>query len=290
MTKNETESSSAFVVVSRKSLIVGFTLTAILSFFAGYLWGYEGSSPQGKLVTSVEADSKKIVSEEKMVLDSSGKVNIANPVDTPGVIPKELIPRPSEQNTASRKQAEPQVKPEEPANRADVKKDMKTTEPAKKVVLAMSRKPEVPTEKKPDQPQSTAVDTGAEVKQPQGQKEQAAEKPKKTATKKIKDTTKKKSGIKSGKKSHQKVAENKQANRMYSVQVGSFLDPKKALRLKEDLQGKGYTAHIVTARQPSGKTFSKVRIGGYRVKSDAEEIMPGLRKLGLDCIIVPAQK
>jgi len=40
----------------------------------------------------------------------------------------------------------------------------------------------------------------------------------------------------------------------------------------------------------SGKTWSRVRIGAYRVKADAEEIMPKLRGMGLECVIVLAQK
>ena len=79
MTEQGSESSSSsFVIVSRKVLIAGIVGISILSFGIGYLLGYGGTSAN-KLVKLVEADNKAIPSEERTVLDASGKPTMVPP-------------------------------------------------------------------------------------------------------------------------------------------------------------------------------------------------------------------
>jgi cell division protein FtsN len=289
MTKKAPESSSAFVVVSRKTLIISMIGIAVLSFASGYFWGYEGS-PSDKLVRSVDADSKKAFSEEKTVLDSAGKPAVIDHMATPDSIPKELIPRPAGQNMTAQTPAEPLRNPGPPVNTQDEKKDLKkdAIRAEKKIEFAMAQNKQIDIDKVSDK--APNADSPTEAKQQKAKKEQVAEIHKKGAAKKARTVTKKKSEKKMKGKSKQKNAEIKHANKLYSVQVGSFLDRQKAIRLKDDLNGKGYTAHIVTSSPASGKVFSRVRIGAYRIKADAEEIVPKLTVMGLSCVIVPAQR
>jgi DedD protein len=286
MNKNITEGHSAFVVVSRKTIIISLIGTSLLSFASGYLLGYEGS-PSDKLVTRVEADSKKVVSEEKTVLDASGKTKAAEPVVTPGVIPKELIPRPSVQNRQPPKQTAEQVKPEpevgksdevgRPPQKTDAVRDGKASaekpRTEQKIVVEKREDKAAPEKLKLREPQKA---------QAQGKKKHMkAGKPQAYAKKKAVERLK-------GKRGRAKALSGTTEKR-YSVQVGSFLDPQKAARLRQDLQGKGYTAHIVPPSAGGGK-YHKVRIGAYSIKADAEELLPKLRKTRLDCIVVPAWK
>jgi|WetSurMetagenome_2_1015567.scaffolds.fasta_scaffold00054_48 cell division protein FtsN len=288
MTNKTTESSSAFVVVSRRTLIVSVLGAALLSFAAGYFLGYEGS-PSDKLIRKVDADNKTVVSEEKTVLDSSGKPNVVDPGATPGAIPKELIPRPAGQNRTAQKSTESQPKSVSPAIQDAVKKDVKIdTVPAEnKDGAARAQAGQTRSEKKTEQKQAAGR---IEIKKTPEKKAQVADIKKKAAAKKPQAATKKKPVKKAKEKRKQKTVGAKKSERLYSVQVGSFLDPQKATRLKEDLQGRGFTAHIVTGSNARGKTYSKVRIGAYRIKTDAEELFPKLKKMGLECVIAPTHK
>jgi cell division septation protein DedD len=82
MIKKVTERSSAFVVLSRKTLIIGMIGIAVISFALGYFFGY-GAPSSEKLVKHVEAVSKAAPSEEKAVSDSAGK-----PAEGPAVATK----------------------------------------------------------------------------------------------------------------------------------------------------------------------------------------------------------
>jgi cell division protein FtsN len=84
MIKRVTERSSAFVVLSRRTLIIGMVGVAVISFALGYFFGYGGPS-SGKLVRHVEAVSKVVPPEEKTVPDSSGK---------PAAVPAEATKKP----------------------------------------------------------------------------------------------------------------------------------------------------------------------------------------------------
>ena len=72
MIKKVTERSSAFVVLSRKTLITGIIGIAVISFALGYFFGY-GSPSSGKLVKHVEAVSNGVPSVEKAVPGLTGK-------------------------------------------------------------------------------------------------------------------------------------------------------------------------------------------------------------------------
>ena len=64
MIKKVSERSSAFVVISRKTLISGMAGIAVLSFAFGYFLGYGGPTSE-KMVRHVQADNKAVPSEEK---------------------------------------------------------------------------------------------------------------------------------------------------------------------------------------------------------------------------------
>ena len=156
MIKKVTERSSAFVVVSRKTLISGMAGIAVLSFAFGYFLGYGGPSSE-KMVRNVQADNKVVVSEEKTVLDSSGKPTIVMPPSTPDAIPKEPLTRPAEQNKAAAKPEESQKKTEAavPAKveLKEVKKDVPGSQ--NKVEAAPAQTTQKPQDKMADKPQGT---------------------------------------------------------------------------------------------------------------------------------------
>ena len=73
---------------------------------------------------------------------------------------------------------------------------------------------------------------------------------------------------------------------LYAVQVGAFSAPAKARRLKDQLSEKGYKAFITALTPESGKTLSSVRIGHYTTRKEAEELVSGLKKRGIEGIVV----
>jgi|WetSurMetagenome_2_1015567.scaffolds.fasta_scaffold00600_11 cell division protein FtsN len=290
MTKKGTERASAFVVVSRKTLIVGMFATAVLSFAAGYFIGYDGPSSE-KIVRPVEADNKKTVSAEKTVLDSSGNPAVVAPPSTPDPIPKEFVPASDAGGRTAQKPVEPMKITRDPAPVQKIESKGITKEtPAtvKKTDVAPVQDPQTPKEKITGKTRSPGAGSLADAKRPQGKKEQVSGIRKKTGKIQPRIAVNKKPSRKDKGKPKQKPAVKSRANKLYSVQVGSFLDPGKAVRLKEALDGKGFTAHIITGSGASGKSFSRVRIGAYRIKADAEELIPKLRAMGLECVIVPA--
>ena len=75
-----------------------------------------------------------------------------------------------------------------------------------------------------------------------------------------------------------------------SLQAGSFRDAKKAEQLKQQLDEKGYKAYIMTYSPARGKTFSRVRLGSFESKEDAETVIQELKDMGLEGIIVRGQR
>jgi cell division protein FtsN len=80
------------------------------------------------------------------------------------------------------------------------------------------------------------------------------------------------------------------SRKIYVLQVGAFQDPQKAVLLKKDLSAKGYTASITSIALESGKTFSRVRVGPYATKKEAETMQSHLKGRGIECVVFPSAK
>jgi cell division protein FtsN len=67
----------------------------------------------------------------------------------------------------------------------------------------------------------------------------------------------------------------------YSVQVGSFQDLEAARRLLNTLKRKGFSPSIITpVHFPDGATWYRVRVGNSLLRSDAERLAQGIKKIG----------
>ena len=97
----------------------------------------------------------------------------------------------------------------------------------------------------------------------------------------------KKQEVKSALKTPSVKAVKRNTRKSYVLQVGAFQDPKKAERLRKDLNAKGYAVSITTVSPGPGRTFSRVRLGPYTTKEEAEEIHSTLKGRGLEGIVVP---
>jgi outer membrane protein assembly factor BamD (BamD/ComL family) len=73
----------------------------------------------------------------------------------------------------------------------------------------------------------------------------------------------------------------------FTVQVGSFLDKEKALRLVEELKNRDQYAYTVAIDAPGGKTFYRVRVGQMTSLGDAQALENELTKLGYPTLIFP---
>jgi DedD protein len=286
MIKKVAERSSAFVVVSRKTLITGMAGIAVLSFAMGYYLGYGGPSTE-KMVRHVQADSKVVSSEEKTVLDSSGKPTIVMPPSTPDAIPKEHIPRPAEQNKTVTPPAEPLKKPETAVpQKAETKDIKKNGDIQKKVEPPPMQAAQKPTDKVPERPQAEAAVKQKAEKSVQGKQVPAVDTPKRDEAEQPRKAAKEKTKVKPA----HKTALKKHAKKSFSIQVGAFIDSEKAERMKDDLVKKGYRSYIMTFSPEPGKKFMRVRIGPYETRDEAEEIIPELKDRGLAGILVPEKR
>jgi hypothetical protein len=86
--KGSETSSSSLVIISRRVLVTVIAGISLFSFGLGYFFGYGGTSAT-KMVKHVEADSKIVASQERTVLDSTGKPTMVAPPVIPGAVPKE---------------------------------------------------------------------------------------------------------------------------------------------------------------------------------------------------------
>jgi len=64
----------------------------------------------------------------------------------------------------------------------------------------------------------------------------------------------------------------------FAVQVASLKDSTKATELVSTLKGKGYTAYSVKVRIPKKGTYYRVRVGHFKNRHDAGQILAELRQ------------
>jgi cell division septation protein DedD len=73
---------------------------------------------------------------------------------------------------------------------------------------------------------------------------------------------------------------------IYTIQVAAVKDMNSAEKLMSDLVNKGYQAYISSGEVPGKGTWHRVRIGGFRERGEAENILSGLGKYKSKGIIV----
>jgi cell division protein FtsN len=284
------DSESSLVIVSRRVLIAGIAGISIFSFGLGYFLGY-GGTPANRLVKQVEADNKITPSEERTVLDSSGKPTMVPPPAMPGAVPKEppLKPRPEEMAKDGAKEGTKTVqnvpetaeKQKKPAETASGKEDEK----ALKNDAVLSR----------DKGQSPAASenrngkkAGSKISAKPKEKQLPAVVKKKKPASKSDGTSDKKSYRRKSTASKKPTATPVKARtpKTYELQVGAFEDPAKAESLRKDLSEKGYKASVATFSPRTGVTFSRVRLGPYKDKKEAEETHSALKTQGMEAIVI----
>ena len=263
--KGREKPSSSLVIVSRRMLVAGIAGISLFSFGLGYFFGYGGSSAN-KMVRQVEADNKIGPSEERTVLDSSGKPTMVPPPATPGIIPKEppLITRPNNEVASA-----PRIREELPKSSEEKKPD--GSQPPEKKAMNIPEKNAVGAEKKPDADVSgiKSKDSGSGKA---GKKDSVV-------------MERKQQSMPAAKKPAHKPAFLK-SRHAYAVQVGAFSDPAKAKRLQDQLSAKGYKASITAFSPASGKTLSRVRIGHYTTKKEAQELASDLKSQDMEGLVV----
>lgn len=85
------------------------------------------------------------------------------------------------------------------------------------------------------------------------------------------------------------VNEDKPANKLYRVQVGSFSIKSNADNLKSKLSKLGYDTIVVKA-EVNSRTFYRVQVGAYSVKSNAINMQNKIKSDGFESIIVEVNK
>ncbi len=282
---------SSLVIVSRRVLIAGIAGIAIFSFGLGYFLGYGGTS-SNKIVKQVEADNRIVASEEKTVLDSSGKPTMVPPPSMPGAVPTDPPIKPKqEEKVAAGIKEEPKIaqnipeqieKQKKPAQ--EVKKDEKASEKEDEAVHRKSRASTPPLKRTPDKAEGRVsskskgnqVSTVAKAKSRATKSDRKSDKKPKERAKQGKSRIAKKSGA----SAKGKTAVN------YDLQVGAFEDPSKAEHLRKELSEKGYRVRIATFSTKAGKTFSRVRLGPYKDKKEAEETLSALKCQGMEAMMI----
>jgi len=277
MTEKGSESpSSPLVIVSRKVLIAGIVGISVFSFGLGYFLGYGGNTAN-RLVKHVEADNRAVPSEERTVLDASGKPTMVPPPAIPSSVPKEP---PLKAGTTARAgvTSDTPVSSRNVTEAASQQKGPAETVPDGKDKKTAGQDKGERNEKKPLQPaDDKKADSNPADKRitAEAKKEPARTASKSSAVKKI--AVAKKAPASAGK------ARSKKA---YELQAGAFEDRNKAERLKKDLEAKGYKSHIMPFTADKGKTFSRVRIGPYENRDKAVEALSELKSQGIEGIII----
>jgi cell division protein FtsN len=82
------------------------------------------------------------------------------------------------------------------------------------------------------------------------------------------------------------VVRTKSAGPVYTIQAASVKNAKDADRLVEKLQKGGYPAYRAIGKIPGKGIWFRVRIGEYRSKSEARNVMNKLKKDGMKPILV----
>lgn len=75
--------------------------------------------------------------------------------------------------------------------------------------------------------------------------------------------------------------------KLYAVQVASLRDAQKAETVKNKYRSKGYPAFTQTAVVEGKGLWSRVRIGPYTDRSQAEKDLVRLQKAGVDAMLLP---
>ncbi len=73
----------------------------------------------------------------------------------------------------------------------------------------------------------------------------------------------------------------------FAVQVGSFLDKDKAVKLSEELKAKGQYAYVVETSTENTKEYYRVRVGQMRSLGDAQSLENQLSRQGYPTLIYP---
>jgi hypothetical protein len=76
------------------------------------------------------------------------------------------------------------------------------------------------------------------------------------------------------------------------IQVGSFLEPQLAMKTREEVQGKGYSARVESVKM-GDRTYHRVLVGPYKETAEAEAVKHSMMVNGLKPILVhhrPEQK
>ncbi len=72
----------------------------------------------------------------------------------------------------------------------------------------------------------------------------------------------------------------------YAIQVASMRDPENAEKVREKFSDKGYPAFTRTAAVEGKGKWSRVRLGPYNSRKQAEDDLTRLQKAGVDAMIV----
>ena len=261
MTEKDSEKpSSSLVIVSRRMLVGGIAGIALFSFGLGYFFGYGGSSTS-KVVRQVEADNKIVPSEERTVLDSSGKPTMVPPPAMPSAVPKE-----------------PPLKPQ--------------TEEGSKSVINMPGTAE--KQKQPSEAAATAANRdkavkkdAAEIKDGSGTQPASDRKAVNVETKKT-DIKRTSSVAKTSRPASSTAIKEtrKRVSNEYNVQVGAFENTVRAEILSKSLGANGYKVSITKYSPVAGKVFSRVRIGPFASRKEADDISSTLKGQGLEGLII----
>lgn len=263
--KGNEPSSSSLVIVSRKMLIAGVAVTALFSFGLGYFLGY-GNTGTSRIVGRVEADNRVSPSEERTVLDSSGKPTIAPPVAAPGIIPKEpplITRRDSEVPPAPIIHQELPKSSDEKKPESGQSLEKKSTGAPEHEVASAARK---------------ASANEAEIKSKHSSDSRVGKKQTLGGDMKDKPTP-------AVEKPEHKPRYPK-GKAAYAVQVGAFSEPSNAKRVNDQLAAMGYKASITAFSTASGGTLSRVRMGHYTTKKEAEELALDLKGQGIAGVVV----
>lgn len=74
------------------------------------------------------------------------------------------------------------------------------------------------------------------------------------------------------------------ATDVFVVQLGAFSDPVKARQQQQGLLPKGIKAYTETLKTDKGE-ITRVRVGPFRTREEAEDTREKLKKLGLDSVV-----
>ncbi|UCC38494.1 MAG: SPOR domain-containing protein [Candidatus Aminicenantes bacterium] len=110
-----------------------------------------------------------------------------------------------------------------------------------------------------------------------------SEKPKETTRKGKKSET-----IKKELASHKEIKEKTRVKtaptgkeNLYYIQIGAYEFKRNALNIADGFKKKGYPSIVINPLSLDKKPWYRVRVGGYKSREEAEEIMSQLLKLGI---------